>query len=159
MIVPRYRIGPSLIPLAGQGAFLLEPVARGRVLVAPTDVKLANLRPRDFLDSLPREHPDVASSIRWFEQTHTICPEWDDECYLNHSFEPCGLWHLGFVFARRDLEVGTELTLDYQLIIGDHEPMPFRDSVTGREIIGLPWKRKMLSSTRELLALVEQLPD
>ena len=158
MIVPRYRIAPSLIPLAGQGAFLTEPVAQGRVIVAPTDVKSANIRHRDHLDTLPRDHPDVESSIRWFEQTHTICPEWDDECYLNHSFDPCGLWHLGFVFARRELPIGTELTLDYRLIIGDHEKMPFLDSLTGREIIGLPWRQKMLASTRELLALVEEFP-
>ena len=35
MILPRYRIAPSRIPGAGQGLFLDEAVAAGRVVVAP----------------------------------------------------------------------------------------------------------------------------
>ena len=55
MIIPRYHIGPSKIAGAGKGLFLDEPVARGRVIVAP--------------DAIPRVHtmaeidrmPDAAS--------------------------------------------------------------------------------------------------
>ena len=42
MIIPRYHIGPSHIAGAGKGLFLDEPVARGRVIVAP--------------DAIPRVH-------------------------------------------------------------------------------------------------------
>ena len=108
MIIPRYHIGPSQIAGAGKGLFLDEPIARGRVIVAP--------------DAIPRVHsfediermPDAAellpATVRWFENAYTVTPEWPDECYVNHAFEPTGLWHLGFVFAAADLPAGTEIT-------------------------------------------------
>lgn len=151
MILPRYRIAPSRIPGAGQGLYLEEPVARGRIVVAPDAI------PATFGWDEVRAQPDpsaaMAAAVRWFEDRYTISLDWPDECFLNHSFEPNGLWHLGFVFAARDLDAGEELTIDYRHLLPEGEPEAFRDAATGREIIGFSWAESLASSTRALAAL------
>ena len=141
MILPRYRIAESVIPFAGKGLFVDEPVARGRVIVAPDNIHTVWSEAR--LRALPEDSLEVRSSVRWFEDQFSLTPEWSDECYVNHSFSPSAIWHLGFVFALRDLEAGTEVTMDYRYVIGDGEEMPWPDSVTGRRIVGLTWSRTL----------------
>jgi len=152
MILPRYHIGPSLIAGAGQGLFLDEPVARGRVITAP--------------DAIPRVHrfeeiaarPDAAAllpaTVRWFEDRYTVTPEWPDECYINHAFEPTGLWHLGFVFAAADLAAGTEITVDYRHLLAPGQEEDFRDARTGAPIVGYDWNESLRASTHALAGLL-----
>jgi hypothetical protein len=152
VIIPPYRIGPSGIPLAGQGLFLTRAVARGAVVIAPDQVH--TMMPEARLRAYPEDSIEVRSSVRWFEDWYSITPEWSDECYVNHSFNPTGLWHLGFIFALRDLPAGTELSIDYRLVIGSGETMPFADSVSGQPIVGLPWAECLRQSTRLLAELM-----
>lgn len=151
MILPRYRVEPSRIPGAGKGLFLDEPVTRGRVLVAPDNIH--TVWPEARLRRYPAGSIEVESSVRWFEDHYSLTPEWSDECYVNHAFEPTALWHLGFIFAAADLPAGTEITVDYRLVIGSGEVMPFRDSLTGREVVGLPWRDNLRTSASTLLGL------
>ena len=88
----------------------------------------------------PTNHPQADSSIRWFEDHCTVSPEWPDDCYVNHSFEPNGLWHLGFIFALRPIAPGEEICVDYRHIIGPDVEMPFVDALTQAPIIGLSWE-------------------
>lgn len=152
MILPRYRVAPSAIPLAGQGLFVDEPVARGRVIVAPDQVH--TVWPESRLRAYAEDSIEVRSSVRWFEDRFSLTPEWSDECYINHAFTPSALWHLGFVFALHDLAPGTEITMDYRYVIGDGERMPFADSVTGQAIVGLPWTHCLGDSARRLAELL-----
>lgn len=154
MIVPRYRIEPSRIPQAGKGLFLDELVARGAVIIAPDNVH--TLMHERELRTHAEDSIEVQSSVRWFEDWFSLTPEWSDECYANHSFEPTGLWHLGFVFAQADLPAGTEVTIDYRLVIGSGEEMPFRDSITGEAIVGLPWQANIEHSAARLLQLLKR---
>jgi hypothetical protein len=151
MILPRYHVAPSRIPGAGQGLFLDQAVARGRVLVAPDAI------PVTYTWDQVRAQPDpgaaVAASVRWFEDRYTITPEWPDECYVNHSFAPNGLWHLGFIFAARDLAAGEELTVDYRHLLPEGEEEAFRDACSGRAIVGFSWEESLARSTRELASL------
>ncbi len=151
MIIPRYHVAASRIPGAGKGLFLDEAVARGRVIIAPDRVH--TVLPERELRRYPPDSIEVESSVRWFEDWFSLTPEWSDECYANHSFTPTGLWHLGFIFAQDDLPAGTELTIDYRLVIGSGEEMPFRDSLTGQPIVGLPWRDNLRQSAQRLLAL------
>ena len=151
MIIPSYHIAPSQIPGAGKGLFLDEAVAKGRVIVAPDNIHTVMAEKQ--LRSHAPDSIEVESSVRWFEDWFSLTPEWSDECYANHSFTPTGLWHLGFIFAEGDLPTGTELTIDYRLVIGSGEEMPFRDSVTGQPIVGLPWRDNLRQSAQRLLAL------
>lgn len=152
MIVPRYRIGVSRIPRAGKGLFLDEAVRRGAVIVAPDGVHTVWTETQ--LRAYPRDSIEVESSVRWFEDRYSLTPEWSDECYVNHSFSPNAFWHLGFIFALDDLPAGAELTMDYRYVIGEGERMPWPDSETGREIVGLPWREVLAHGARRLLEIV-----
>jgi len=152
MILPRYRVDVSGIPGAGKGLFLDEKVARGRVIIAPDAIH--TVWPESKLREFPADSREVESSVRWFEDHFSLTPEWSDECYVNHSYSPTALWHLGFIFALADLPVGTEVTMDYRYVIGHGERMPFRDSLTGREIVGLPWNEALHESARQVQALM-----
>jgi hypothetical protein len=152
MILPAYRVAASTIPGAGKGVFVSEAVERGRILVAPDAI------PRVFrwdeVLALPDRDAALAASVRWFEDRFTVSPEWPDECYLNHSFEPNGLWHLGFVFAARDLAAGEEVTVDYRHLLGEGQQEEFRDAVSGRAIVGWSWQESLSRSTRDLATLL-----
>ncbi|WP_420464443.1 SET domain-containing protein [Panacagrimonas sp.] len=152
MIVPRYRIEASRIPQAGQGLFLEEPVACGRVLVAPDNIH--TVWPEARLRTHAEDSIEVRSSVRWFEDRFSLTPEWSDECYINHAFAPTALWHLGFVFALADLPAGCEITMDYRYVIGDGEQMPFLDSLSGQPIVGLPWTQCLRESALQLAQLL-----
>ena len=152
MIVPQYRVEASRIPQAGKGLFLAEAVARGRVIIAPDNIH--TVWPEARLRTYTADSIEAESSVRWFEDWYSLTPEWSDECYVNHSFAPTALWHLGFIFAGADLPAGTEITVDYQLVIGSGEVVPFKDSLTGREIVGLSWQDNLRSSALALLALM-----
>lgn len=145
MILPRYRIDTSRINGAGKGLFVDEPLARGRVIIAPDNVH--TVWPEAKLREYPTDSKEAESSVRWFEDHYSLTPEWSDECYVNHSFSPNALWHLGFIFALDDLAAGAEITMDYCLVIGSGERLPFVDAVTGEAIVGLPWSQSLAQST------------
>lgn len=154
MILPRYRVADSLIPGAGKGLFLDEPVARGRLITAPDAI------PEVFRFDEIAQRPDAAqllpATVRWFEDRYTVTPEWPDECYINHAFDPTGLWHLGFVFALRDLDAGTEVTVDYRHLLAPDQVEDFPDAITGAAIVGYSWDESIRRSAAQLHALQER---
>ncbi|MEO5558305.1 MAG: SET domain-containing protein [Dokdonella sp.] len=152
MILPQYHIGPSLIAGAGQGLFLDEPLARGRLITAPDAIP----RVYTFEDilGLPDADKLLPATVRWFEDRYTVTPEWPDECYINHAFAPSALWHLGFVFAASDLVPGTEITVDYRHLLAPGQEEDFRDSISGDPITGFTWKESLRASTTALAALL-----
>ncbi|HJU27127.1 MAG TPA: SET domain-containing protein [Rhodanobacteraceae bacterium] len=152
MILPRYRISASTIPGAGLGLFMEEPVPRGRVVVAPDGI--AHTHDFEELYGNPELAAQLHSAARWFEDRFTLSPEWPDECYVNHDFSPNGLWHLGFVFAARNLAAGEELTVDYRHLLAPGQEETFRDARTGSPIVGLPWRESLLITSRTLAALL-----
>lgn len=146
MILPRYTIRQATYAQAGKGLFIEESVARGRVVCAPDQINTVY----GAADKEKFTAEEDAASVRWFESYYTVSLDWPDECYINHSFSPTGLWHLGFVFAMDDLPAGTEITVDYRFIVDDGEHLPFKDEATGRDIVGLPWRENLVQSTRLL---------
>ena len=151
MILPPYRIAASSIPGAGKGLFLQAPVARGRVVVAPDDIR--GTQRWEQVRARPDAEAAMAASVRWFEDQCTVSLDWPDECFVNHSFQPNGLWHLGFIFAARALQPGEELTVDYRHLLPEGEREAFRDAASGEPIIGFSWAESLARSTRELAAL------
>ncbi len=152
MIIPSYHIGPSRIAGAGKGLFLDEPVARGRVLVAPDAIPRVHTLAE--IERMPGAAELLPATVRWFENAFTVTPEWPDECYVNHAFAPTGLWHLGFIFAVDDLAAGTELTVDYRHLLAPGQEEEFRDAVSGERIVGFSWKESLGTSTRALAGLI-----
>jgi hypothetical protein len=152
MILPRYHIDSSLIPGAGKGLFLDETVAPGRLITAPDDIR--KVYKWSEVEALPNGHEMLAATVRWFEDRYTVTPEWPDECYINHSFAPNGLWHLGFVFSLRELPVGSEITVDYRHLLAPGQEEDFRDALSGERIIGHSWAQSLALSTAQLHALM-----
>ena len=151
MIPTPYRVAPSTIPGAGKGLFVDAPVAAGRIIVAPDAIN--RVYRWDEVLAQPDFEAALASSVRWFEDRYTITPEWPDECYINHAFAATGLWHLGFVFAARDLDAGEEVTVDYRHLLREGEYEVFADAVTGQPIIGYSWQQSLAISTAHLAQL------
>ena len=153
MILPRYRIAASHIAGAGQGLFIAEPVTAGSIVTAPDGIDKTYSYAQ--LAGSPELAPQLHASARWFGDCYTVSPDWPDECYINHSFEPCGLWHLGFVFALRDLPEGTELTVDYRHLLAPGQVEDFRDAATDEKIVGFEWAASLRSSTAALGRLLD----
>jgi hypothetical protein len=154
MILPRYHVAASLIPGAGKGLFLDESVAAGRLITAPDDIR--KVYKWDEVLAQPNAQELLGATVRWFEDRYTITPEWPDECYINHSFGPCGLWHLGFVFALADLPAGAEITVDYRHLLAPGQEEDFCDATTGDRIIGCSWNESLATSTAQLHALLNR---
>jgi hypothetical protein len=150
MLCVDYYVADSTIPGAGKGLFAACPIAPGTVIIAPTDIH-ETLPLQALLDD--PAHPDADSSIRWFEDQCTVSPEWPDDCYVNHAFEPNGLWHLGFIFANRQIQAGEEICVDYRHLIGPGVEMPFLDAITQTPIVGLSWEDSLAQTTETLLVL------
>ena len=153
MIVPRYTIKGSRIDGAGKGLFIDHSLSAGAILTAPD--RISRTYTRSELERFADDSLELNSSVRWFEDQHTICPEWTDECYINHSFTPTAIWHLGFVFAAFDLDADTEITMDYRYVLGTGYSAGFRDGATGEMITGLPWDQVIRDSTALLYRITQ----
>jgi hypothetical protein len=154
MIVPRYHIAPSRIAGAGKGLFVDEAMEAARIICAPDAIEqtwsLAQIL------ASPELRAQEQATARWFEDRYTVSPEWPDECYVNHSFRPTGLWHLGFIFAATDLPAGSEITVDYRHLLAPGQSEGFIDAASGERIVGLSWGSSLAASTRALAALLEK---
>ena len=154
MIEVRHHTGPSRIPGAGDGFFIDEQLRRGRVIVAP-DPGLPVLSWSE-IGALPEDSIGRRTSVRWFEERFVVNEVWTADCCINHSFEPTALMHLGFVFARRDLDAGSEITIDYRLFLGEGYRMPFVDAVSGEPIVGWSWAESIGRSAAELARIFDR---
>lgn len=152
MILPRYRIAASAIPGAGKGLFLDEAIKAGRIVSAPDAIERTYSHAEIAASAALSEQ--LYAAARWFEDRYTLSPDWPDECFINHSFRPNGLWHLGFVFANADLPVGSEITVDYRHLLPPDQAEDFVDSATGETIAGLSWQESLASSTHALAELL-----
>lgn len=153
MILPRYRIDTSSIPGAGRGLFLEQDIEAGRIVIAPDAI------PRtygwDALNALPDRQSVLDASVRWFEDQFTVSLDWPDECFVNHDFEPNGLWHLGFIFAARPIQAGEELTIDYRHLLAEGQSEAFTDQRSGQPIVGWSWAESLARSSSALARLAQ----
>ncbi len=154
LITVKYRVAASTVAGAGKGLFLEEPVAAGKILIAPTKVT-HTLRISEVL--APEPPPHVDTSVIWFEDHCVVSPGYPDDFFINHSFTPNVIWHLGFVFALRDIASHEELFVDYRHLIAPGIALDFRDGATGREIVGYAWKDSLRITAQQVLDLSNRL--
>jgi len=153
MILPPFNVMDSGINKAGKGIFLGAPVKKGGVIIYPDNI--SKVYTHDEIEKFMPGTLEYESCVRWFEKYYSVSPEWSEECYINHSFEPNAIWFLGFVFALRDIEAGQELTIDYTFIADENVKLDFLDTATGREIRGVPWRENVKRSCKKLLELFD----
>lgn len=156
LITVQYRVGPSTVAGAGKGFFVDENIRAGRVVIAPTHA--THTVPLDQVLG-PQAHPHAETSVIWFEDHCVVSPDYPDDFFINHSFSPNALWHLGFVFALRDLAAGEELLLDYRHLIAPGVTLDYADAQTGNPITGHTWKESLRIAARQITELAELLPD
>lgn len=150
----RTRIAASNLPGAGLGAFAMETAARGTLLGIDLPHSEWMIEAREAL-SLPRE----VRSQTW-RHVEGICFRGGEgrvtaSSFLNHSFQPNVLWHLGCYWAWQDVEPGDELTLDYRPLIAPEWSGRIVDSASGFPLIGEEGKRALLKNARQLVVLLE----
>jgi hypothetical protein len=157
--VLRFRccVDVSTIPNAGKGLFADEIVPKGSILGYPDNIQ--KVYSRNQLMALPPESPEFQTSVRWFEDCYATDSDYSDTYFINHSFKPNCLWHLGFVFAHVDILAGTEITLDYRVLMDSDPELGFIDETTGAKVCGFPWKEKMIFNSIQLLLLFNELTN
>lgn len=139
-----FSIQQSSIKNAGSGLFTSENISKGKIIAFPNQKH--TILTKEELSHYPEESIEQRSSICWFEDVYTVDPSWTEESFLNHSFSPNAHWHLGFIFALKDISSGEEITIDYSFLLDKETTLEFLDSETGREIKGKSFKERMSES-------------
>lgn len=154
----RTRIAPSGLDGAGLGAFAMERIARGTLLGLDLPDATWIISSQEALQ-LPRRE-----RIQTWRHVEDICFRGGQGLdtpanYINHSFEPNILWHLGCYWALEDLEPGDELLLDYRPLIDPSWSGRIVDAASGRKLQGLEGKRALLESAQKLVHLLQDVLD
>ena len=143
--------------IAGKGLFLRAPVAKGTV-VSIHGAKAQLLTQAEYQEAQRQGHElAIRTGIRWVGRYFLHATEMPPEAYLNHSDDPALLYHCGISFARRDLAVGDELTVDYTLFLAEDDVEGFEDRATGRMLYGLPPRDSLLRSAEELVRILRDI--
>ena len=149
---------PSTLAGAGAGAFALESAAAGTFLGMDFLIRKWVVRPQEVLQ-LPAQRRKLA-----WRHIDDICfsaesAEESPADFINHSFEPNVLWHLGHYFALRDIAAGDELFIDYRHLNDPSWGACLEDAASGRPIAGWSWRESLSRSSRQLAELLEAAPD
>lgn len=151
------EVRPSQVAGAGLGAFAREEVAAGEFVGMdfPSPRRLAKheeirAQPADLRKYSWRHVEQVYFAARDDLRTATD--------FLNHSFDPNILWHLGCYFTLRDVAVGDELTVDYRVILAPGWQPDLVDAQTRRPIEALTWREALIHSGEQLVALMRREP-
>ena len=105
------------------------------------------------------DRPIVRTATRLAGKYYTIGNEAEPYTFLNHSFTPNLLCHVGVVLARRDIAANEELTLDYRTLIDDTDIGIYSDAVSGREIRGYSARDTLLRTAAELTDILKDIDD
>lgn len=151
MLTINFDIRQSKIQGAGLGLFANEIIPQKKIIAFPNQSH--TLFSKEQMKNFSEDSIEKVSSIRWFEETYSSDVDWSEESHFNHSFNPNCLWHLGFVFALREIEAGEELTLNYEWLLDENTKLDFLDSDTGLEVCGIAYEEKMKRTTHLLLTM------
>ena len=151
------QIAPSTI--FGQGLFASEPVPQGKI-VCFFCINAQLIDEKRFLQAVAsNEQPMVRTATRQAGKYYTHGNENEPYTFINHSFTPNLLCHVGTVIARRDIAPREELTLDYRTLIDDTDVGVYRDAISGKEIRGFSAKETLLRTARELIEIIGDLEN
>jgi hypothetical protein len=157
MLFIQAAVGNSAI--SGKGLFTQEPVGKGTV-VSIHAVDSVVVTEEQYQEE-QRKGNDLAirTGIRWVGNYFLYAKENRPEAFINHSTNPSLLYHCGISFARRDLQPGDELTIDYSLFLAEDDVESFSDSSREAAVTGLAPREALLASTEQLLRLLNEITE
>ena len=145
--------------ISGKGLFAQDRVMKGTVV---------SLHAADSVVVTEEQYQDqqrkgnelaIRTGIRWVGNYFLYAKQNRPEAFINHSTNPSLLYHCGISFARRDLQIGEELTIDYSLFLAEEDVEGFGDSARETKVTGLPPKEALISSTEQLLRLLQEISE
>jgi hypothetical protein len=143
----------------GKALFAAQPVPKGAIVCCFT-LGSGVVTEREYVAAVAENRqPVTRTGTRYCGKYFTYGNVDEPYNFINHSFRPNLLCHCGVVLAAREVAAGEELTLDYRTLIDTTDVGIYNDAVTGREIRGLGARETLLRTARELIALVESLPE
>ncbi|MEZ7891996.1 MAG: SET domain-containing protein [Candidatus Wallbacteria bacterium] len=154
MIITDYKIMDSKIKSAEKGFYSVCAIPKGKIIAFPDNIN--KIYTDDEVNNFEKGTLEYNSSVRWFEKYYSHSTEWSDECYINHSFNPNCLWHMGFIFALQDIKPDEEITIDYRFLLQEGENPGFKDSATNLEIKGFPWSEALRRSSLMLSKILSR---
>ena len=97
-------------PISGQGLFAAAPIEPGRVVIRLGGDLVSTAE----LGELLRTSSLYVDTLTIYEDVHLVVPPGTKVHFGNHSCDP-NVWHTGpyEIAARRSIEVGEEVTVDY----------------------------------------------
>ncbi|MCP3965565.1 MAG: SET domain-containing protein [Lentisphaerae bacterium] len=134
--------------------FAAEQVTKGAVFgIFPMNSRL--MAEEDFKEEQQKGNSKVTSNgMRYVGRLFLFRDSDQQEAFPNHSFDPTLLYHCGILFARRYIEVGDELTVDYRYLLSSSESSTFPDCQTGREVKAVSPAEGLVKSAEELITLI-----
>lgn len=151
MLLHPNEVRPSSIH--GEGVFLTEGVSRGDVVGILSAT--SSWTTEEYLGKVERLVPNFPqTAVRLVDDYYIYNHDLSNEDYINHSFEPTCIYVLGILFARRDLEAGDELTVDYRYWCSTREDWDTVDSLTGKVVQGWPGRRALVEGLKDLLEVL-----
>ena len=143
---------------AGKGCFTKQRIPKGAVVdIFPIEARI--IKEEDYLKQQKNNHLVEQSGVRWVGNYFMIGYEICEDDFINHSDNPNLLYHCGICFAKRDIDSGEELTVNYQYFLSKKDNNLFTDCKTGRRIQTLSGKEALEQSTKELVQLLKELNE
>jgi uncharacterized protein len=97
-------------PISGKGLFAISCIEAGRVLIRLGGQLVSTSQLAEILAT----STEYVDTLTVYQDLHLVLPSGTDIHFGNHSCDP-NLWHVGpyEIAARRRIEAGDELTIDY----------------------------------------------
>ena len=141
---------------SGKGVFAAEPISKGSVVAILAQATNVITEEQYQNEQKKGNELVIKTAVRWIGK-YFLCKDMIDvEEYINHSEEPSLLYHCGIFFAKRNLNTGDELTVNYRYFLAEKDAYAFVDNKTKKIVDGLPPKQALLESAKELIALLEE---
>jgi len=143
-------------PIAQHGLFAKQPIRKGAIIGFLT-IGVNIINENQYQDEQRKGNQLIIKTGARYAGRYFLyknCVE--NEEYFNHSCEPNVLYHCGICFALRDINIGEELTINYQYLFAKDDATTFFDTENNRQVNGLEPSEALLQSAHELIQLLKQ---
>jgi len=145
--------GPS--NLAREGLFAREDVGKGGIVANFVEDAVVLTEKEYQLEQKNGNELVIMSGVRWIGGYFLCKKKIGHEEYINHSFGPNLIYHMGVCFAARRIRSGEELTADYRFFLAENDVNAFTDVTTGRRVDGFSAEEALYRSARAVVAIME----